>query len=286
MKVCEEIFAVLLAVVFLSQESEGAPDRSLTELKRLLGLLEGEHDTIADNEFLRQTASSNQYQCQSNPCVKGICHEQCGGFSCTCVPGWTGKTCDKYLGVIFRGTVGIGTQFNTGEAWKAAGPGTTTEIECVNVQRDGCKKHYRHPLIDDWTSLNPQKLRYSIYKNNVEVVWVLFNAKGSTKTNWFHQSRVLASSYTDLTPTASYNAFAIDNPSFVLVDRDFYVNQDFGGCGNDNTWFGTFDNTGNCFFDQYGKWPYIMYSKLRTKANTGKIADFEFGDCSIVTVVE
>lgn len=196
--------------------------------------------------------------------------------------------CSFEEGILFRATVGIGAAFDTSEAWKTAGPGTTTDPTCLNVRRNGCTKHYRSTSIDDWTALNPHTIRYSMFKDELEVAWVMFNATGSTSTNWFSRDRVLSSSYTDLTDGASYNTFAIADPSSVLqyVDRHFYVNQDFGGCDNDNTWFATFDNTGNCFFDQYGGYPYIMYSKLSTHANTGTILNFGFGDCAVVSLID
>lgn len=188
-------------------------------------------------------------------------------------------------GIIFRGTVGIGTQYDTTEAWNAAGPGTTTNTSCRNVRLDGCNKHYRHPIIDDWATLNPQQVRYSIYKNEVEVAWVLFNATGSNKTNWFHKSRVLSSSYTDLTPSAYHRVFQLDF-RYSNVERHFYISGSWGGCSNDDMWLCTFDNGYGCSYDNYGNWPYILYSKLGHKANTGHMGDFDYGDCSIVTVVD
>lgn len=48
--------AILFAVVFLSTGSEGALDRRLSELEKLLGLMDSEYDTLADK---RETSLRN-----------------------------------------------------------------------------------------------------------------------------------------------------------------------------------------------------------------------------------
>jgi len=42
------------------------------------------------------------------------------------------------------------------------------------------------------------QIRVSIYKNGIEKAYILFNATGSTKENWFTQDRIISSSWTDL----------------------------------------------------------------------------------------
>ena len=41
-------------------------------------------------------------------------------------------------------------------------------------------------------------MRVSIYKNGSEKAYVLFNATGSTKHNWFTSDRIISSSWSDL----------------------------------------------------------------------------------------
>ena len=34
-------------------------------------------------------------ECASNPCVHGDCIDEVNRYECLCLPGWTGKHCDK-----------------------------------------------------------------------------------------------------------------------------------------------------------------------------------------------
>ncbi len=33
-------------------------------------------------------------ECESNPCINGDCTDQVNGYSCSCLPGWTGSNCE------------------------------------------------------------------------------------------------------------------------------------------------------------------------------------------------
>lgn len=52
------------------------------------------------------------------------------------------------------------------------------------------------------------QVRLSVYKNNIEVFYVEFDAKGSDKMNWVDRNRILDSSASDI-KTAASNIFTI-----------------------------------------------------------------------------
>ncbi|XP_045179452.1 uncharacterized protein LOC123539046 [Mercenaria mercenaria] len=185
----------------------------------------------------------------------------------------------------FRTTIGIGKDSVT--AWRT-GDGATDDPECRNVRKNGCRLHYRDPRIDTWSLQKITKVQYSIYKDGKQVAWVLFNAVGSTMDNWFDKSRVIGSSYNDLTSSAAYNFFAIKDESPVLfrVTRHWYVSSKFAGCGNDDYWFVTEEGTGNCGYDRLTQYPYILYSLGPTMANTANQENFGFGDVAVVRVIQ
>ena len=54
------------------------------------------------------------------------------------------------------------------------------------------------------------QVRVSMYKSDAEVAWVEFDGANSTKTDFFTPSRVLDSSYNDLTPGANYQYFSLE----------------------------------------------------------------------------
>ena len=50
---------------------------------------------------------------------------------------------------------------------------------------------------------------FSVYKNGSEVNRIIFNGTGSTNLDWFAPSRVLSSTWTDLTAGQSYRYFSV-----------------------------------------------------------------------------
>lgn len=60
----------------------------------------------------------------------------------------------------------------------------------------------------------------SIFKNNVEKAFVVFNATNSNKVSWFDINRVIDSSYTDLvtSPKPTVNHFSLTG----LVVKDTF----------------------------------------------------------------
>ncbi|XP_053374333.1 uncharacterized protein LOC123544905, partial [Mercenaria mercenaria] len=213
-------------------------------------------------------------------CTGEQCNQARAKCSCECDCGGTDTN-----NIWFRTTTGIGK--DSVKAW-TTGDGATNDVGCRNVRKDGCTLHYRDPRIDTWSEQKISKVRYSIYKDGQEVAWVLFNAVDSTMDNWFDKSRVIDSSYTDLTSSAKYNFFAINDPSSVLhlVTRHWYVSNNFAGCPNDDYWFVTMEGSGNCDYDNFAQYPYILYSLKRTMANTGNQANFGFGDVAVVRVIQ
>ncbi len=60
-----------------------------------------------------------------------------------------------------------------------------------------------------------------------------FNATGSDATNWFTLANLSSTSYTDMF-SQSHNYFAIAGDA--VNGRRFFVQRNYGGCGNDSGW--------------------------------------------------
>lgn len=69
--------------------------------------------------------------------------------------------------------------------------------------------HYRDPDMDDWLNYKIKYVKLALYEEKAEVAYVTFNATGSDMNSWFERSRVLSSSFPDLTSAALYNHFSI-----------------------------------------------------------------------------
>ncbi|XP_070552383.1 uncharacterized protein [Ptychodera flava] len=59
--------------------------------------------------------------------------------------------------------------------------------------------NYVNDVIGIWDALDVKYVKLSLFKDDVEVATIVFDGVGSTKTNWFSPSRLLGSSWTDLT---------------------------------------------------------------------------------------
>ncbi|XP_062613267.1 uncharacterized protein LOC134275043 isoform X2 [Saccostrea cucullata] len=115
----------------------------------------------------------------------------------------------------------------------------------------GCFTPYRTGLIDDWQKLDVQQVRFLVIINSEVQREIIFDGKNSTNTDWFSSRRILNSSWTDLTPTQTYNLFSLQGIQDGRVNRHWSISHNFGGCPNDRAWFTTsfYPPTG-CDFDK------------------------------------
>lgn len=122
--------------------------------------------------------------------------------------------------------------------------------------------HYRDPGIDNWQDHNIKYVKFALYEERSEVAYVIFNASGSNMNKWFHSSRVVSSSWPDLTATAAYNYFSIAGDE--RYQRRFYINIQYTGCSNDLGYVAVKEALGaaNCYWDRHSKYPQFLYSKM------------------------
>jgi hypothetical protein len=128
--------------------------------------------------------------------------------------------------------------------------------------------HFRNNIVSNWVNIGVKYVKYAFYKDNKEVAYVKFNATGSNINSWFDKSRVLASSYTDLTATSVYNIFSI--PGFHIVgdlERRFHINKAYGGCDVDIGHMVVSEEIPpkkGCFWDIHPTYPQFLYSKINS----------------------
>ncbi|GFO26626.1 hypothetical protein PoB_005313100 [Plakobranchus ocellatus] len=148
------------------------------------------------------------------------------------------------------------------------GTGIPSEVE------DGCKQfnyslscanHYRNKdAIENWQ--NVDEVLFAVYVKGQMVKQIIFNGRDSTFTSWFSPSRIISSSWDDLT-SLSHNIFSIIGDTRTKLLRRFQVNQLYGGCAKDKGWFLAGDALpGGCDFEKKLAAPMFLYSKGRTVA--------------------
>ncbi|XP_062583861.1 uncharacterized protein LOC134245606 [Saccostrea cucullata] len=204
------------------------------------------------------------------------------------------KTCKGDWQLVFHAVSGNGESIL--ETWK------TKNARCDMFSKDcscstanGClpqnlrfetlgvvpRRILRSPLIDYWDCLNVLQVKFELSTRGRTVAFIEFDGRGSNYINWFHNSRILQTSWTDMKKSGSYNFFSIDKET--RYSRKFFINQRYGGCHVDSGWFVVTDVKGNkpCDWEKQKPYPQFLYS------NNGKITkwnDRKFGKADSLNI--
>ena len=123
--------------------------------------------------------------------------------------------------------------------------------------------HFRDAAVNGWNGLHPKMVKFALYKQSQEVVYIVFNGTGTDLTSWFARDRILASSYSDLTATNAFNYFSIQGHDNGLhLERTFFINQHYGGCDADLGNVVVVEHDGDCNWDHQPRYPQFLYSDL------------------------
>ncbi|WAR31315.1 YL-like protein [Mya arenaria] len=163
--------------------------------------------------------------------------------------------------MVFRATSANGNQ-----VYPAYANGyQTTTIKPIDMDRS-YDSHYRLRQLETvWNNgLVVNKVKVGLYKNNREVGYIIFNGVGSNYTNWFQSSRIMESTWSDLTPAAMYNVFSIKGDlKNGKLNRRFFINEVYDGCNGDIGHLVIIDESkmNKCRMDKHAKTPMILYSE-------------------------
>ncbi|XP_061184824.1 uncharacterized protein LOC133192833 [Saccostrea echinata] len=196
--------------------------------------------------------------------------------------------------LVFHAVSGSGE--NVTEAWR-----TKYKKECDLFKnncpcsiKDGClpssfkmetlgscpRKHLRSVKIDYWNCLDVKKVKLALNSQGKTLAFLEFDGKGSNLMNWFQNSRILNSSWTDMNKHGSYNVFSIDKEN--RYGRHFFVNKVYPrtGCAADEGWLVVMDfkRSGPCPCEAQKSYPQFLYSPNGTvtrwqKFDTGQLAN-------------
>ena len=103
---------------------------------------------------------------------------------------------------------------------------------------------YRSTQIDTWDMTDVLGIRVSFFADGSEQAFVEFGASGTNSGNFFSKTNVTASSWTDM--AAGYTGaqfFSIAGDSG--IDRHWFIESNYGGCGTDTGHMVVIDSTGS-----------------------------------------
>ena len=128
----------------------------------------------------------------------------------------------------------------------------------------GCRHSRRTPHLTGLSlAIVSSQARVVLYRNEIELLSMVFNATDSDKNNWFSKTSLIRSPWTDLdTERQSYFSILGD----VASKRSFYINKKNDSCNEDVGWLMV--STGKlCDYESRHILAAFTYSKLQTSVN-------------------
>ncbi|XP_052233684.1 uncharacterized protein LOC127846468 isoform X4 [Dreissena polymorpha] len=125
--------------------------------------------------------------------------------------------------------------------------------------------HYKPGTSNNWNSKCFDQIRVSIYNGGVEKAYILFNATGSTKENWFTSDRIISSTWTDLkTTTKELMSLSGD----ANTGREFYISGHTSpGDSCDSFGWMMISTKATCFYEAGDAKPTFYYAPGTGLAN-------------------
>ncbi|XP_035824757.1 uncharacterized protein LOC101847325 [Aplysia californica] len=125
------------------------------------------------------------------------------------------------------------------------------------------KEHYKPDLSNYWNDCKFDMIKLSLMTNGKEDGYIIFDSKGTDKLSWFDSSRIINSTFSDLSSSSNFDAFTSSgDPN---TGRHFVITQSTRSC-DIKGWL-IMSTRQDCFFER-GVQPGFHYS-----AN-GKVGQF------------
>ncbi|CAC5391150.1 unnamed protein product [Mytilus coruscus] len=138
-------------------------------------------------------------------------------------------------------------------------------LQCSKYQ---VKKHFKSDIVHNWSNVEIDLVRISLYVNGIEMAFLLFNGSETNKTSWFNKSRLINSSYSDLNEDINFTHFSVDgihgksDRHAGNYSRRFYIRNDKSDqCETDEGLLLVGDAKGNCLYEgNITEQPFILFS--------------------------
>ncbi|XP_070568464.1 uncharacterized protein [Ptychodera flava] len=166
--------------------------------------------------------------------------------------------------LVFKAVPGVGgSVFNL---WNNNGGRNQDNIQARQLNAN-YRDHYKSPKVDTWSTLGVREVKLSVYEDGEERMYLIFDARGSDKSNWLSNERLISTPYHDLLDAdVAKNFFSLSGDA--PLSRRFFINSVYPGCANDVGWLVVVD-PGHvvCPWSNDGERPYFLYSKTAQRAN-------------------
>jgi cysteine-rich repeat protein len=135
--------------------------------------------------------------------------------------GWT---------MVFKASTGAAGMPR--DVWVYA-PVSPDDQTLLNRNKNG---NYSSRLLQSWTVF--EDARVELVTAGTVVKTIVFDTRGSGVNDWFSPNRVVSSSWTDLPTSATWEGSAVGRYFSIsgVMNRGFYINNNWGGCNNDTGW--------------------------------------------------
>ena len=126
-----------------------------------------------------------------------------------------------------------------------------------------------------------EEVAFAVYSSGQMVAHILFEGIGTDSMNWFTESRIISSSWTDI-KDYSKNYFSIGGDTNTVngpIARRFFINSVYNSCPSDRGWFMVVDQREDpCPMFQKSNYPTFFYSKNNLIATWGDPTTIEEAD--------
>ncbi|KAK7505814.1 hypothetical protein BaRGS_00003085, partial [Batillaria attramentaria] len=125
----------------------------------------------------------------------GLCHN--GQVVGAGTHGFSGNSTGPGVGVTAGPLTEIHTHSEPGELWASSETRNANNSIAMRPTADFLG-NYKPALSNFWDTCKFDQVKVAVWNQGQEKAWIVFDARGASKMNWFDQSRIVSSSYTDL----------------------------------------------------------------------------------------
>ncbi|KAL8593799.1 hypothetical protein ACOMHN_063996 [Nucella lapillus] len=120
--------------------------------------------------------------------------------------------------LVFRAQRGLDTTYSERHMWttwnndsvRSDGEGQLSSLarDCYSPHAASCPHFFRSRWISDWPQ-DVLQVRLALFTGGVQKAEMIFNGSGSTRESWYNTTRLVSSTWTDMTPGDPNNYISI-----------------------------------------------------------------------------
>ncbi|XP_070539529.1 uncharacterized protein [Ptychodera flava] len=202
--------------------------------------------------------------CRDGGCNCGISYPhqcvECGDAN-ACGQDYSGPF-DQWK-VVFKAVSSLGS-LNVYNLW--TGSSTYNDGDTYAPYISYTSDHYKSSEANSWDTSSIGQVKLAFFDGGVEMVGVVFDVSGTSRTSWFSSSYLTYAPYTDIY-TAGYNYFSMSGHDNGNILRHFFLSSYYSGCNGDAGWIVVSDppHGGGCDWDNAVTRPAFLYSTATTR---------------------